>query len=730
MNPPPFRPAAGAILSILHRRLSSFLIGFALVLGLALSALAALEPRFTASALILVDPGQKNLLSAEAGTPVAGPRADARVESEVGILRSDRVALATVRAADLLDDPEFAPRPGPWTRLLALAGLSAATPPEGAQVLEQTLAKLRRATTVRREGLTYLVRVSVTAAERNRAAHLANTMARTYIRLQLEAKVDSFLAARDLLEGQIEAARDRLARSEDALDRFVDANPDLLGLSAGAPRIRQLRQSLKELSAPRRRADALAAMAGTAVVNRDWDRLAAALEDEALEGLLSRRHELDRVAAAPGRQSDAVGLRERIAGLELEIAERARRVTEGLRDESGRLNDEAARLREEIRQELGATISADALSRAYALRQDAEIAQRHYATLLSRLRELEAQSVLQVADSRIVSDALTPGEASFPRVGILLMIALVAASGVGVAVAVGQEYLSRPIVTADQLRRMLPGGARVVALPRVAAPRGGTREGREPDNKPSPADLVLDAPLSAYGEALRRLRAEARRASDGATTDTASGCRVIMVGSCLPDEGKTTVAVSLARSCAASGQRTLLIDADLRRPGVHRLLGLPPSGGLRQLLDGDDGKGASAAQSPGVPGAALHGDPRSSLSVLTGRAPGERPDERALHDGRLAHLIERARHSCEVIVIDTPPLHPVVDGLHVLSLVDGLVLCVRHGRTPSEVLAATLRSIGDVSPGTAIVTALTHSPPSQVPAGEGYYTDARGAVMS
>ncbi|WP_198945098.1 hypothetical protein, partial [Brevirhabdus pacifica] len=166
MNPPPFRPAAGAILSILHRRLSSFLIGFALVLGLALGALAALEPRFTASALILVDPGQKNLLSAEAGTPVAGPRADARVESEVGILRSDRVALATVRAADLLDDPEFSPRPGPWTRLLALAGISAATPPVGAQVLEQTLAKLRRATTVRREGLTYLVRVSVTAAER------------------------------------------------------------------------------------------------------------------------------------------------------------------------------------------------------------------------------------------------------------------------------------------------------------------------------------------------------------------------------------------------------------------------------------------------------------------------------------------------------------------------------------------------------------------------------------
>lgn len=758
LSPPaPLRPELGAFIGMIRRQLRLVLSVAGLVVGAAVLALVLIQPRFTATALVLVDPGQKNLLSPQSGLPAQSASENARVESEVAILRSDRVALSTVKAADLLSDTEFGPRPGTRDRLLALLGLAPAPRLQGTDLLEGTLKRLRKAVTVRRDGLTYLVRVSVTARDAARAARLANTLSRTYIDLQIQAKTDNFLAARDLLRGQIDAARSRLAKSEDALDIFIQSNLESLVSDMPAADIsdgglRDLAVSLRELNASRLRTQSLATLTEGAIATRDWEALASSLADEAMTALVTRSRALRQDLDGAPEQAPRVDLRARIARIEDRLNQRAETLSDSLQADLDRLNSRARGVRGQIRQQVvRGDLSSDALSRIYALRQESDIAQRHYGTLLTRLRDLEAQAVLQVADSRIVSDALPPVDPSHPRVWLLLAIALVAATGLGVGAGGLREHAMGGITTAEQLRALLPG-APVVAIPHTDAPsspdpgpngRGITEPIPAYATGPETphglvrglADLVLDAPLSGFSEALRRLRAAVERGHDRSSPQGSSaGAMVIMVGSSLPDEGKTTLALALARTCKAAGRRTLLIDADMRRPGIHTMLGLRPALGLRDHLEGGaegphTGTGAAGGADHPVPGSAFVEDPRSGLLVLPAGSSDGHPADRAVQSDRFATLIAHVRGSVDVVIIDTPPLGPVVDGLYVAALADVVVHCVRYATTPHASVMDVRRQIEDAAPGVPLVMALTHSQDRQTPAGPGYFTDAHGVPL-
>ena len=757
---PDLRPDLGTFLGMIRRQLRLVLSVAGLVVGAAVLALVLIQPRFTATALVLVDPGQKNLLSPQSGLPAQSASENARVESEVAILQSDRVALSTVKAADLLNDPEFGPGPDTWDRLLAFLRLSPAPRPRGTDLLEGTLNRLRQAVTVRRDGLTYLVRVSVTTRDAARAARLANTLSRTYIDLQIQAKTDSFLAARDLLRGQIDAARSRLAKSEDALDIFIQSNleslvsdmpaADHLGDGGGDGGLRDLAASLRELNASRLRTQSLATLTEGAIATRDWEALATSLADEAMRALVMRSRALRQDLDGAPDQAPRVDLRARIARIEDRLNQRAETLSDSLQANLDRLDSRARGVRGQIRQQVvRGDLSSDALSRIYALRQESDIAQRHYGTLLTRLRDLEAQAVLQVADSRIVSDALPPADPSHPRVWLLLAIALVAATGLGVGAGGLREHVTGGITTAEQLRSLL-ARVPVVTIPHTVAPQSPQSQqlqeaehgasaiteyipahAARPEIYKDPArglaDLVLDAPLSGFSESLRRLRAAVERGQHGSPPrqGSAAGALVIMVGSSLPDEGKTTLALALARTCKAAGRRTLLIDADMRRPGIHKLLGLRPTHGLRDHLEG----GAVSSTQQQVPGTAFTEDPRSGLQVLpAGRSDGH-PADRAVQSDRFAQLIAHVRGSVDVVIIDTPPLGPVVDGLYVAALADVVVHCVRFATTPQASVMDVQRQIHDAAPGVPVVMALTHSRDRQTPAGPGYFTDARGVPL-
>ncbi|HSG36442.1 MAG TPA: Wzz/FepE/Etk N-terminal domain-containing protein, partial [Paracoccaceae bacterium] len=160
------------------------LVGF-LVMGLAALYLTLAAPLYTAEALVFVDPAQKNLLNPEDSRSLNGTSENARFESEVEILRSDAVAVATIAETGLSSDPEFGARLGLVSRLKRVIGLGYGPAPDPNALFQTTLSRFKGATKIRRRGLTFVVGVAVTSANPERAAMLANALARTYIDLQL-----------------------------------------------------------------------------------------------------------------------------------------------------------------------------------------------------------------------------------------------------------------------------------------------------------------------------------------------------------------------------------------------------------------------------------------------------------------------------------------------------------------------------------------------------------------
>jgi capsular exopolysaccharide synthesis family protein len=157
--------------------------------------------------------------------------------------------------------------------------------------------------------------------------------------------------------------------------------------------------------------------------------------------------------------------------------------------------------------------------------------------------------------------------------------------------------------------------------------------------------------------------------------------RKLLVTSAIPKEGKTTVALNLAVALARASQRVLLIDADLRHPGVHRALGLPAQAGLGDWLEQ---RGEMTALLRRV-------DPHGFYYLPAGTAqsnPGE-----VLRLSALTEFLASTTGRFDWVVVDSPPLVPFVDAHHLSTLVDGVLMVLRQGVTPRVALEKAFASL-------------------------------------
>jgi capsular exopolysaccharide synthesis family protein len=156
--------------------------------------------------------------------------------------------------------------------------------------------------------------------------------------------------------------------------------------------------------------------------------------------------------------------------------------------------------------------------------------------------------------------------------------------------------------------------------------------------------------------------------------------KVIQVTSSLPSEGKSTLAVSLALSAAASGQRVLLIDGDLRHPSTSQFFSLVNKPGLVECLASDAN-----------PEELLHKDPASGLYVLPAGGKTQHPPD-LLGSERMRRLVQTAASNFDYVVIDSPPIAPVVDAAVISHLVDRIIFTVAWKRTPRDAVVQALKN--------------------------------------
>ncbi len=670
------------VVSVLRRQIKLIAVTLVVILAIAFVYLTRATPLYTATALVKIDPQETNILDP---TQVSGTNSSVestRIETEVEILKSDSLAIQTIQLLDLQSSPEFGPSLSMTEKFKAAFGFDLAATPTGTELMTGTIRSFKDALSVRRRGLTYIVAVEVTTPNPDQSALIANTHAQAYIQDQITSRSSTSMASRDVLQGQLETARLRLANSNDALRNYIEVNVIRLAEETGNIELADIGRQLQDTSAQLGQFEDQLQSARLAMSTADWSTLADQIGSDALASLERQRQTLQRRLADAGEgTAEAFDLAAGLANLEEQLATAGNLALSDLETQMLEAQDSRIALIDEAQNAvLESELSASTLADIYSLQQEAGIAQRQYDQLLGRIRDLETQAVLQVANSRIVSEALEPSSPSYPNKKLVLALALVAGLGFGIGLALLKEFYFGGVTSPNQLQNILPirlGGV----IPKVSSTEVG-----EPL-----ADRVVNDPMSPFSESYRKLRASI----DEEIGDEGKG-KLILVTSSIPAEGKSTTALALARTYAAAGKTTLLIDADLRNPSINGFLGAESEIGLLEFLlermklssVGSSASNNGMKDAPDVEKFYVL-DPMTNAGIILGRKKSNVPTDAPLQSKAFLELIRGAQNSFDIIIIDTAPLIPVVDTRYVAPHVDAALLCVRFGEaTQSEVRGA------------------------------------------
>jgi polysaccharide biosynthesis transport protein len=295
------------------------------------------------------------------------------------------------------------------------------------------------------------------------------------------------------------------------------------------------------------------------------------------------------------------------------------------------------------------------------LKRDVETNRKLYEDLLQKQKELGISATLKLSGLRVIDPAKPPQRPSEPNVprnfGLSLGFGLVG----GVLLAFGLAKMHEPISTLEQAQTLSPLPALGVVPLLEGNANGSLVEGNLPRTASKPELVSFLQPLSPAAESYRALLTSILLSRPTPPT-------VIMMTSALPSEGKTTVSMNTAIALARLGRRVLLVDADLRRPSIHRAMQLTSTIGLTALLR------ASAPFEDAV----IRCTELPNLFILTAGTVSL-PEDTELLVARFKNLLEGWRGQFDHIIVDTPPVLPLTDAVRMSVEADSVILVVRSG---------------------------------------------------
>ena len=528
----------------------------------------------------------------------------------------------------------------------------------------------------------FLVNVKAWAYDPKVTALLANALAEIYIEQNLRLKVDTTKQAGGFLGEQSAQARKRLAEAERALQRFNETNNVISMEERQSDMTRKLGELNSELAKTRLQRQDLESRNEKL---RELRQKSGAGAPEGVEYYMSQfaentaalRAELATLEAELAEQSKVytpkhpkiVSLTGKIQSLRKRLAEEVNRATQGLRNEyeiaAKREQSLQAQIRDEEKQIQ--TLNSKGLEHA-VLKREVESNARIYEMLISREKETGVLSGIRANNIRIVDRAQVPRAPFSPNRPKALALGLILGLAGGLGLVFFLEYLDDTVTDPDDLERhfRIPFLGPVPILePKVAGERSRDL-------------LAFQEPKSVYAEAYRAVRTSLLFSSPD------NPPRVFVVTSSGQQEGKTVTAVNLAITMALSEKRVLLVDADMRKPRIHKIFGIENTFGLSNLIGG----------SPDV-GLALKKTAVPNMIVMPAGPVPPNPSE-LLGSVRLRKFLGLLREKFDVIILDCTPLIAVTDATVLATQVDGVILVIKSGATRRKIIKRGVKQLEDV----------------------------------
>lgn len=702
------------LLGILQRQAKLIIATVAFILAVAVLAVFSITPLYTGTTLVLVDPSRKNLL--DPTNSVMPTSADsARVDSEVELVASEKVLRTVIRDGidqnreSLINDPEFGVKLGLRDKLLAFLRIEDANLPSGDEAVGVVVQNLQKAISVSRRGLTYLIVVNARSEDPVKAAKLSNAIADAYIAAQLDSKTQGVVSNLNKVQRQIKDSQQGLVVAERNIDNYFDR----LIAETGRADLASLRDRVRSLQSQESDLESRIVTLRESISSNDYEALTTSLGTQAAAELAAQRTALiDSLRQTQESTAAALDLRAELARVENAILQESETALDSFRSTMTNYDVEGTSLRQELNSMLlNSGLPKDTLAELRRLQETSINAASQHQALIARSQALETEAALQVPDSHVASPAFPPSDPSYPNVPLVLAVATMVALGIGAGFAFLFENYIGGFTSEGQVEA-------VTRLPiATVIPHHTDAEGR-----PSVSDYLCDSPLSMFAESIRRLRVAIdhllpRPSVNGKGKKRG---RVIMISSALPNEGKSTVALSLARTLAISGASTVILDCDLRKPSIQRQLNVDLSTGLADLLSGaipnDDLSNL------------IRSDPKTDLTVVLGDRRSDVPTDQLFMTNTFARLIASASERFDYVILDTPPIEPVVDGLYLAKYADLIVYVIRWAKTPQSITVKALKKLGESKREDAKVVALLNQQElgqsTQYYAYRDYYSDS------
>jgi len=530
---------------------------------------------------------------------------------------------------------------------------------------------------------TYLMQIGYRSADPQLAADAANAITQSYLEHSYEIRLRSSAGVARFMERQIEELKAKMERSSHALNEFereLDViNPEektnilaarLLQLNTeftNAQSERLKRESEYQSVGGGSLAAALAAPQGEALRSLAAHRNEAAEHFVEVKSHYGANHPEYRKAAAQVEQVNAA-----IEATRQQIVERT---AIGYREAQGH----EAMVGEAVTVAKAEFDRMNARSFEYqAVKREADADKNLYEELVRKIREAGINAGFQNGSIRIADAARPSLKPVYPNHVLNVLLALVLSSLLAVGAAVVSDLLDKTVRDPEQVARALHAEV-IGSLPLLKHGRGGGLAAGSltalQNGGGSDAGGHRQPDLSGFGEAVRALR------NSILLGNFDRHYRSLLVTSAAPGDGKTTTAANLAAAHAEQGQRTLLIDGDLRRPSVHRNFNLPGVVGLSNALLGEIGWREALIQTKALP----------DLYILPAGPPSRRASD--LVGRGLSELLEEASVEYDLVILDAPPLLGFAEPLQMASAVDGVIVVARAGRTSRRAVASVLATL-------------------------------------